>query len=191
MEDETLIAAFARDGCSINNVACRQLVEFYPVAEDVTCLSHTIDHVGSKFHHPTLTRFWHYWIQIFTHRKRARKIFATIVGLGWKSYSATRWWSKFECFQQLKWIWGDVLQIITEIKNAGISESAYAVAAGNMLADARTVQELKIELAAVCDAAEVFIKATYILEGDGLLAFSAFDRMPRQHLSSFACMTMV
>ena len=34
--------------------AFRQLEIFFPIAEDIGCLSHTIDHVGDKFVTPTL-----------------------------------------------------------------------------------------------------------------------------------------
>ena len=36
-------------------------------------------------------------------------------------------------------------------------------------------KKLKMELAAVVDAGEPFVKATYVLEGDGLLVFRAYS----------------
>ena len=38
-------------------------------------------------------------------------------------------------------------------------------------------QSLKLELAALVDVGKVFVKATYILEGDGPLAFSCFETL--------------
>ena len=48
---------------------------------------------------------------------------------------------------------------------------------------------LIMELTAVIDAGELFIKATYILEGDGLLVFSAYSTL--QALSTAAAQRIV
>ena len=177
IEDSLRVAGFMRDGAQVNAVAIRQLQVFFENAEDLQCLAHTLDLVGTYFKHPTLTRFWGHWLQMMTHSRRAHKIYKNVMGFTWKSYSPTRWWSKYECFNALCTSFGDLLTIITQIKDASISEAPSAEAAFGMLTDIRTVSELKVELAAVQDGATLFIKATYTLEGDSLLAFSAYDEL--------------
>ena len=46
-----------------------------------------------------------------------------------------------------------------------------------LLEDQDSRKLLIVELAAVIDAGELFVKATYILEGDGLLVFSAYSTL--------------
>ena len=60
-----------------------------------------------------------------------------------KSYSATRWWSKYECFEQLMRVWGDVIKILDELKGASINEAGSAVEAYQMLTDIHTVSKLR------------------------------------------------
>ena len=45
----------------------------------------------------------------------------------------------------------------------------------SILQDSQKNSKLQLELAAVIDAGEPFVKATYKLEGDGALVFSCFD----------------
>jgi hypothetical protein len=56
--DENNVVSFIRDRASVNCAAFRQLEVFFPIAEDIGCLSHTVDHIGDKFATPTLKRFW-------------------------------------------------------------------------------------------------------------------------------------
>jgi hypothetical protein len=61
-------------------------------------------------------------------------------------------------------VWGDVIKIL---KVASINEAGSAVEAYQML----TVPKLRVELAAVVDGAQSFLKACYSFKGDGPLAF--------------------
>ena len=45
------------------------------------------------------------------------------------------------------------------------------------LSDPDKVLSLKLELAAIVDVGEPLVKATYVLEGDGSLVFSCFERL--------------
>lgn len=47
-----------------------------------------------------------------------------------------------------------------------------------LLHDGKKVAFLKMELAAVVDTGEPFVKSTYILEGDGPLVFKCYDQIP-------------
>ena len=153
----------------------------FQCSEDIKCFSHTLDHVGDKFKCETLTRFWGKWLNLFSHSRRAKKIFNQVVGVSVKSYSATRWWSKYECFEQLMrvQVWGDVIKILDELKAASINEAGSAVEAYQMLTDIHTVSKLRVELAAVVDGAQPFLKACYSLEGDGPLAFEVYGEIKK------------
>ena len=112
--DEDTIAVCMRDRASVNDVAMDRLSRDFQCSEDIIqCFSHTLDHVGDKFKGETLTKFWGKWLNLFSHSRRAKKIFNHVTGVSVKSYSATRWWSKYmyECFEQLMRVWGDVIMI--------------------------------------------------------------------------------
>ena len=47
----------------------------------------------------------------------------------------------------------------------------------DFLSDPDKVLSLKLELAAIVDVGEPLVKATYVLEGDGSLVFSCFERL--------------
>eukprot|EP00731_Ephydatia_muelleri_P007427 Em0003g1675a len=179
IEDEDNIAAFMRDRASVNDVAMDRLSGDFQCSEDIKCFSHTLDHVGDKFKCETLTRFWGKWLNLFSHSRRAKKIFNQVVGVSVKSYSATRWWSKYEWFEQLMRVWGDVIKILDELKAASINEAGSAVEAYQMLTDIHTVSKLRVELAAVVDGAQPFLKACYSLEGDGPQAFEVYDEIKK------------
>ena len=51
------VIAAMRDGASVNGCALRAVKALYPKMFEVTCFSHTIDLVGSRFEVPTLDRF--------------------------------------------------------------------------------------------------------------------------------------
>ena len=168
-----------RDRASVNDVAMDRLSGDFQCSEDIKCFPHTLDHVGDKFKCETLTRFWGKWLNLFSHSRRAKKIFNQVVGVSVKSYSATRWWSKYKFFEQLMRVWGDVIKILDELKAASIYEAGSAVEAYQMLTDIHTVSKLRVELAAVVDGAQPFLKACYSLEGDGPLAFEVYDEIKK------------
>ena len=74
-------------------------------------------------------------------------------------------------------VWGDILKILDQLKASSINEAGSAVKAHQMLSDFHTVPKVKVELAALVDGAQSFLKACYTLEGDGPLAFSVYDEI--------------
>ena len=71
-----------RDGASVNGCALRavKLKALYPKMSEVTCFSHTIDLVGSRFAVPTLDQFIQLCIQLFSRSAAAK--------LRWKERTA-------------------------------------------------------------------------------------------------------
>ena len=91
-----LVVAAMHDRASVNNVAVRTLKILYTRLLDVGCFSHTLDRVGQQMKTPTLDSFVKACISMFSHSPKTRLLWKTQTGLTPKSYSATRWWSKFE-----------------------------------------------------------------------------------------------
>ena len=87
-----------RNRASTNCVAVCTLKIVYPRLLDVGCFSHSLDRVGEYFNIPILSEFTSARITMLSHSPKVRVI--------WKeqsngSYSATRWWSRWEIMKQL------------------------------------------------------------------------------------------
>ena len=107
------LSASMRDGASTNGVAICTLKIVYPNTMDITCFSHTLDRVGEHFNIPTLQDFISLWISMFSHSPKARIWLHNQTGRAMASYSATRWWSKWEVMQQLLVQFGDISSSLT------------------------------------------------------------------------------
>ena len=101
-----LLLAAMRDRASVNNLAMQTVRVVYPSL--VNCFSHTIDHVGENFKTPTLTDFMHSWISLFSHSHKTRLLWKGHVGRTMPTYSATRWWSKWEVVKTVMLHFGDI-----------------------------------------------------------------------------------
>ena len=99
--DSSRLLACMRDRASSNNVAVRTLKIVYPKLLDVGCFSHTIDRVGEYFNIPILSEFTSAWIMMFSHSPKVRLLWKEQTGRAMGSYSATRWWSRWEIMKQL------------------------------------------------------------------------------------------
>lgn len=93
-----------------------------------------------------------------------------------KSYSETRWWSKWEVYQQLLVQFGDVGRFLQEAAAANIAPQLVPQLQA-ILSDPQRQMSLKLELAVTVDVGEHFVKATYFLEGDGSLVLSCYEKL--------------
>ena len=165
------LLACMHDRASVNGCAMRTIKVVFPHTVDVGCYSHTIDLVGEKFDTPILDEFIRLWISLFAHSSLAKLEWRTKTGTSMKSYSATRWWSKWEVIHQVFLLFGDILPFLKET-NASPATCSKLL---QLLSDKRKTEYLQLELAAVIDAGEPFVKATYQLEGDGALVFRCYE----------------
>ena len=165
------LIASMRDRASANNVAMRTMAIVYPKVLDVGCFSHTLDRVGEHFKTPTLSEFCTSWISLFSHSPNAKLLWREQTGRAIVSYSATRWWSKWEVYNQMLLQFADI-QSFLEKNDIGKATRKKLI---SLLQDSQKLVVLKIELATIVDWGEPFVKATYNLEGDGPLAFTCFD----------------
>ena len=166
-----LIAAM-RDRASANNVAMKTLKIVYPSVLDIGCFSHTLDLVGNYFKLPNLTEFLNYWLLLFSHSVKCKFLWQEQTGRTMATYSHTRWWSKWELMNQILVQFGDIKPFL--LKNTDIGPSTRPKLL-NFFEDSQKLKYLKIELVAVVDWGEAFVKATYNLKGDGPLALTCYE----------------
>ena len=103
------LLAVMRDRASVNSVAVRTLKVLYP---DILDIGHTIDHVGDNFDTPVLYEFGTTWVSLFSHSPKARLLWRARTGHAMRPYSQTRWWSRWEVYQQLMNLFADVLPFL-------------------------------------------------------------------------------
>ena len=168
------LLASMRDRASVNGVAMRTVKIVYPTVLDIGCFSHTIDHVGDKFKTPILNEFVSSLVKHFSHSPKARLLWKEQTGKSMPSYSATRWWSKWEVMKELMVKFGEIEPYLTLASEQDVGTATTA----KMLAVLSVPQNkglLQLELAATIDIGEPFVKATYCLEGDGPLALECYE----------------
>lgn len=172
---DSLIAAM-RDGASVNQAALNRIQFIFPKTFNVVCFSHTLDNVGNHFVIPNLTEFGNLWIRLFSQSHKAGLMWKELTGRKPKSYSETRWWSRWEVYKQLMEQFGDVQRFIDDMVREKVAPQTSRQLA-DFFANLNKVISLKLELAALIDVGEVFVKATYVLEGDGPLVLSCFETL--------------
>ena len=92
------------------------------------------------------------------------------------TYSKTRWWSHWEVLHQIMVQFGDVEHYLTNVDvGAAVTHSQLLT----LIQDAHESQVLHLELAAVINAGQYFVKATYRLEGDGLLILQVYEEISK------------
>ena len=168
-----LLAAI-KDGASVNKAALQQVKFFFPQLLDVTCFSHTIDNVGKHFEFRVLDTFAQYWVSMFSHSAAVRIAWKTKTGTAMRTYSPTRWWSKWEMMKHVLEYFGDVEPFLRENDQLVPATRVHLLEIFNSPADSK---DLELELAASVDGGNHFVSATYYLEGDGPLIFSCYQKL--------------
>lgn len=166
-----LLAAAMRDRASVNTVAMRTVSILYNQVMDISCFSHTLDLVREHMKTPILDDFIKSWVSLYSHSPKSRLLWRTQTGSSPASYSATRWWSKFEVMQQVLIMFGDIPTFLSSDGLPHVTSSKLL----EILNDSIKSRKLKMELAITIESMEPFAKATYALEGDGALAFVTYE----------------
>ena len=125
---------------------------------------------------PTLVEFGNLWIRMFRHSFKAKLLRKDLTGQTPRSYSETRWWSKWEVYHQLMVQFGDVARFVEEAKDAKVCPQLPPQLQA-ILSEPQRPMNLKLELAATIDVGEHFVKATYFLKGDGPLVFTCYEKL--------------
>ena len=163
-----------KDGASVNKAALQQVKFFFPQLLDVTCFSHTIDNVGKHFEFRVLDTFAQYWVSMFSHSAAVRIAWKTKTGTAMRTYSPTRWWSKWEMMKHVLEYFGDVEPFLRENDQLVPATRVHLLEIFNSPADSK---DLELELAASVDGGNHFVSATYYLERDGPLIFSCYQKL--------------
>lgn len=168
------IIAIMRDGAAVNGAAVRNLSVLYPNLMDITCFSHTANNAGHHFEFATLHEFGSLWIKLFAHSAKAKLLWKQRTGAAVKTHSETRWWSKWEIYNQLLKSFGDVHPFLESADGTSPATIALLIA---ILDDEDDAVRLKLELAAMVDIGKHLVVATYKLEGDGPLFLSTYTTL--------------
>ena len=169
-----LLAAM-RDRCSVNGVAMRTLKVVYPHVLDVGCFSHALDLAGKKFKTPNLDEFIKHWISLFTHSPKARIAWKATTGISVRTYSDTRWWSRWEVMEQVYNVYGGIEGFLRNNDMAPATKEKLL----DLLSHPQKRLLLKMEFAVVIDAGRPLVEATYMLEGDGPLLFKCYEELSK------------
>ena len=170
------LCASMRDGASVNGAAMRTVKIVFPKVVDVRCFSHAIDGVGSHFNIPTVKRFLQLWNSLFTHSPATRLAWKERTGISKKSYSPTRWWSWWEVAQQVMLQFAEILPFVQDRLQTAANKATLRHVE-EMFEDGQMKLSLQLELAAVVDAGKPLVESTYILEGDGTLAWHCYEQL--------------
>ena len=171
----SLLAAM-RDGASVNEAALNRIAFIFPNVLIVVCFSHTLDNVGNHLAIPTLLQFGNLWIRLFSHSDQAKLAWQDLTGRRPKSYSETRWWLKWEVYQQLLEQFGDVCGFLEMAKEKKICAQIVPQLL-EIMSDPQRLIDLKLELPVTVDVGNHFVKASYYLESDGPLVFSCYEKL--------------
>ena len=137
-----------RDGPSVNGAAIARLRDFMPNLVDVTCFSHMSDNVGKRFETPVLDEFGQHWVRLFSSSCKAKLLWAERTGCTPKSYSETRWWSRWEVYKRLLECFSKVRPFLDDNTAVAPKVTQHLRA---MMDDEKQLQLLKLELAAIID----------------------------------------
>ena len=170
---QQLLAAM-KDCASVNEVAIRTLKIVYPNLLSIGCFSHTIDRVGEHFSTPNLSEFITSWISLFSHSPKNRILWRDQTGKSMATFSATRWWSRWEVIEQVAVQFGDVLPFLRKEGLGSVTTTAKLIP---FFTDLQKKALLEVEIAATIDWGRPFVTATYSLEGDGPLAFHCYEKI--------------
>ena len=103
-----------------------------------------------------------YILDLFSHSPKAKLLWKEQTGRSVMSYSATRWWSRWEVFHQLLLQFGDIELFLQKHDDLGPASRQKLMA---FFQDPEKTALLKIELASIIDWGEAFVKATYNCDG--------------------------
>ena len=89
-------------------------------------------------------------------------------------YSKTSWWSRWEVINQVMVQFAFIEPFLQKNEDIGPATQEKLL---EILSEPQSMLLLKVELAAVIDLSEHFVKGTYRLEGDGYLVLSCYEEI--------------
>ena len=183
-EDRELCLVVARDRVSANNVAIAELRrQGYTKIWDAHCFSHTMVKPGDEIVTVEADTMFALLTHVCSSSHAARKLFATVMGVGFDGGSSTRWfyagekktdyfgrrWDKFVVFIE------KLANLKTQAGSPVCPSSVRDMTA--LMNDPLRKRQLRMEAASLLDVGTGFIQACYNLEGDGLTVLRAFEEV--------------
>lgn len=109
-------------------------------------------------------------MSLFSHSPAARLAWKARTGVAIKSYSPTRWWSRWEVVHQLLQFYGDLEPFLRESNTSPATRQHLL----DVFADNTIAEDFRMQLAATVDGGEPFVKKTYLMEGDADLSYHVY-----------------
>ena len=167
---DNLLAAM-HDRASTNVVAMRTVKVVYRNCVNVGCFSHMLDLVGEKFITPHAMEFLTWWISMFSRSPKARLLWKEQTDKPMPGYSSTRRWSRWEVLKQVMELFGCAELFLLQNEDICPAARSHLLTYIN---DAQKKAYSQVEMAVLVDIGAHFVRSTYNLEGDGLLAFTCY-----------------
>lgn len=167
------VIAVMRDRASVNDCAVRSIRPLYTNLMDIGCFSHTLDHVGGRVKADDLKLFIEHWVGLFSHSCKLRLEWKDKTGKAIRTYSKTRWWSKWQVMEQVHDMFGDVVGFL--VADAPQDSSILRKRLKATIEDLPARAQLQMQLSAVVEFGRPFADATYQLEGDGALCSRVYE----------------
>ena len=174
------VVSISRDSVSVNGAACRLLTQgILASAEDIMCMSHTLNNVGARISLDTLRAFMTPWLELVGGRnphRGAQSLWRQLVSpMKVPGYSNTRWYSVAEIQFVLAENFDRLVPFVDALEQRNIGDATTAKLRA-ILGDSNLLRALKFQLAAMLDMRDL-VKITYELEGDRLEILLLYERV--------------
>lgn len=158
------IVCTARDSCSTNGKAERNIRPILSKATNMRCISHTLSHTAEHVELPVMKDFMTPWLSLVQHHPSAKSLWRERLGGSMKGFSTIRWFSREELCNELAKNFSLLPDFVDELIHDEIGDAHPKKMAEILRTSSKTLQ---LELACNLDM-EPVLKACYTLEGDGL-----------------------
>lgn len=167
------VVCVARDSCSTNGKAHRNIAPVLLNAESILCISHTLSHCCEHVDLPTLDSFMTPWLSLVQHHPTARSRWSEKIGCAMKGFSTIRWCSRDEVANEIAKNFGALEGYLADLVADEIGDK-HPKKMKHVLDTQR--KTLQLELACSLDL-EPIISACISLEGDGLTILLARTKL--------------
>lgn len=176
--------AHSRDTVSMNGAAdtiLRQLGNFENLVS-LLCIGHLGANAGNEMLKdgglPVLSSFWKA-LQNVLRSAEASELWKGRTGQAFPSYSEIKWFSKFDSIEHCMVLYGDVVPWVTELFERNIAKESTPKLL-QLVTHPGLLHYLKIEMSVYLFVGRPLRNLTYMLEGDGELAFTAYEVVNEQ-----------
>lgn len=167
------VIGWSRDRATNNDKASETMAGYFHSGNDIFCVAHFLDRSHEYVATPAVDEFWPLWSELLGSPK-ARHIFKAVAKFAPKTYSPTRFWSRFECIIQLKPVLlTKVPEYVAALKAEKCCEKTQKKLEA-IVGNPRKFKQLQTDFVVV-GMLEPVVQATYAVEGDVQSIFVAFD----------------